>query len=193
MDVLQLLIIRYNIDFVGGDIDWNSASATFGFGRSQKYRLWSVSSREWVSSRTLVQHYRPACCLCTGLWTLQMLACLFCAFLCYLQCYYSFEIHFSFSFCKFSLSHFYFYIYISIIFDIHFSCIYSSCVAIISASVLYSDNSQQYQKAAIHVSAGGVQEQAQDVLVPPLLWNCLTLNDTLFPVISPPPEQWSLQ
>jgi len=27
MYVLQLLIIRYNIDFVGGDIDRNSASA----------------------------------------------------------------------------------------------------------------------------------------------------------------------
>ena len=35
MDVLQhLLIIRYNIDFDGGDIDQNSASATFGFGQS---------------------------------------------------------------------------------------------------------------------------------------------------------------
>jgi len=35
MDILQrLLIIRYNIDFVGGDTDRNSASATFGFGRS---------------------------------------------------------------------------------------------------------------------------------------------------------------
>ena len=45
MDVLQLLlIIRYNIDFVGGDIDRNSASATFGFGRIQKYRLRSVST-----------------------------------------------------------------------------------------------------------------------------------------------------
>jgi len=28
--------------------------------------------------------------------------------------------------------------------------------------------------------AGGVQEQAQDVLVPPLLRNCLTPNDTFF-------------
>ena len=28
--------------------------------------------------------------------------------------------------------------------------------------------------------AGSVHEQAQDVLVPPLLWNCLTPNDTFF-------------
>jgi len=42
--------------------------------------------------------------------------------------------------------------------------------------------------------AGGVQEQAQDVLVPPLLWNCSSLNDTiLFPVISSHPVQWSLR
>ena len=41
--------------------------------------------------------------------------------------------------------------------------------------------------------AGGVQEQAQDILVPPLLWNCLTEWHFLFPVILSPPEQWSLQ
>ena len=33
MDILQLLIIRYNVDFIGGDIDRNSALATFGFGQ----------------------------------------------------------------------------------------------------------------------------------------------------------------
>ena len=33
---------------------------------------------------------------------------------------------------------------------------------------------------AISFVAGGVQEQAQDVLVPPLLRNCLTLNDIFF-------------
>jgi len=38
-----------------------------------------------------------------------------------------------------------------------------------------------------------VREQAQDVLVPLLLRNCLTLNDTFFPVISSPPVLWSLQ
>ena len=35
--------------------------------------------------------------------------------------------------------------------------------------------------------AGGVQEQAQDVLVPPLLWNCLTEWHCLFPVTLFPP------
>jgi len=42
-----------------------------------------------------------------------------------------------------------------------------------------------------------VQEHAEDILVPPLLRNCLTLNDIsyspyfCFSVLSP--EQWSLQ
>jgi len=41
--------------------------------------------------------------------------------------------------------------------------------------------------------AVGFQEQAEDILVPPLLRNCLTLN-YIFPlVIISPPEQWSLQ
>jgi len=38
-----------------------------------------------------------------------------------------------------------------------------------------------------------VQEQAEDILVPPLLRNCLTLYYiSLFWLLSPPPEQWSL-
>jgi len=41
--------------------------------------------------------------------------------------------------------------------------------------------------------AVGVQEQAEDILVPPLLRNCLTLMTFPFLVIISPPEQWSLQ
>jgi len=42
--------------------------------------------------------------------------------------------------------------------------------------------------------AVGVQEQAEDILVPPLLRNCSTLNDiSIFLVIVSPAEQWSLQ
>ena len=52
---------------------------------------------------------------------------------------------------------------------------------------------QPAKRCDISFVAGGVQEQAQDVLVPPLLWNCLTKWHFLFPVISSPPEQWSLQ
>jgi len=38
-----------------------------------------------------------------------------------------------------------------------------------------------------------VQEQAEDILVPPLLRICLTLYYiSLFWLLSPPPEQWSL-
>jgi len=40
--------------------------------------------------------------------------------------------------------------------------------------------------------AVGVQEQAEDILVPPQLRNCLTLTTFPFPVIISPPEQWSL-
>jgi len=36
------------------------------------------------------------------------------------------------------------------------------------------------KRCDISFVAGGVQEQAQDVLVPPLIRNCLTLNDTFF-------------
>ena len=36
------------------------------------------------------------------------------------------------------------------------------------------------KRCDISFVVGGVQEQAQDVLVPPLLRNCLTLNDTFF-------------
>ena len=39
----------------------------------------------------------------------------------------------------------------------------------------------------------GVQEQAEDILVPPLLRNCLTLMTFPFPGHYLPPEQWSLQ
>ena len=41
--------------------------------------------------------------------------------------------------------------------------------------------------------AVGVQEQAEDILVPPLLRNCLTLMTFPFLVIISPPEQLSLQ
>jgi len=36
------------------------------------------------------------------------------------------------------------------------------------------------KRCDISFVAGGVQEQAQDVLVPPLLRNCSTLNDSFF-------------
>jgi len=36
------------------------------------------------------------------------------------------------------------------------------------------------KRCDISFVAGSVQEQAQDVLVPPLLRNCLTPNDTFF-------------
>ena len=42
--------------------------------------------------------------------------------------------------------------------------------------------------------AVGVQERAEDILVLPLLRNCLSLNDISFSQsLSPTPEQWSLQ
>ena len=41
--------------------------------------------------------------------------------------------------------------------------------------------------------AVGVQEQAEDILVPSLLRNCLTIMTFPFLVIISPPEQWSLQ
>ena len=39
---------------------------------------------------------------------------------------------------------------------------------------------QPAKRCDISFVTGGVQEQAQDVLVPPLLRNCLTLNNTFF-------------
>ena len=41
--------------------------------------------------------------------------------------------------------------------------------------------------------AVGVQGQAEDILVPSLLRNCLTIMTFPFLVIISPPEQWSLQ
>ena len=49
------------------------------------------------------------------------------------------------------------------------------------------------KRCYVGLVAVGFQEQAEDILVPPLLRNCLTLN-YIFPlVIISPPEQWSLQ
>ena len=55
------------------------------------------------------------------------------------------------------------------------------------------DMERPAKRCDISFVAGGFQEQAQDVLVPPLLWNCLTKWHFLFPVILSPAEQWSLQ
>jgi len=49
------------------------------------------------------------------------------------------------------------------------------------------------KRCYIGLIAVGVQEQAEDILVPQLLRNCLTLNDVFFLVIISPQEQWSLQ
>ena len=49
------------------------------------------------------------------------------------------------------------------------------------------------QRCYVGLVAVGVQEQAEDILVPPLLRNCLTLMTFPFLVIISPPEQWSLQ
>jgi len=49
------------------------------------------------------------------------------------------------------------------------------------------------KRCYVGLVAAGVQEQAEDILVPPLLRNCLTLNYIFFLVIISPPEQWSLQ
>jgi len=37
------------------------------------------------------------------------------------------------------------------------------------------------KRCYVGLVAAGVQEQAEDILVPPLLRNCLTLNDISFP------------
>ena len=44
------------------------------------------------------------------------------------------------------------------------------------------------KRCYIGLIAVGVQEQAEDVLVPPLLRNCLTLMTFPFPVIISPPQ-----
>jgi len=49
------------------------------------------------------------------------------------------------------------------------------------------------KRCYIGLIAVGVQEQAEDILVPQLLRNCLTLNDVFFLVIISPQEQWPLQ
>jgi len=50
------------------------------------------------------------------------------------------------------------------------------------------------QRCYVGLVAVGVQEQAEDIHVPPLLRNCLTLNYiSFFLVIISPLEQWSLQ
>jgi len=49
------------------------------------------------------------------------------------------------------------------------------------------------KRCYVGLVAVGVQEQAEDILVPPLLRNCLTLMTLPFPVIISPPEQWSVQ
>jgi len=49
------------------------------------------------------------------------------------------------------------------------------------------------KRCYVGLVAIGVQEQAEDILVLPLLQNCLTLMTFPFPVITSPPEQWSLQ
>ena len=49
------------------------------------------------------------------------------------------------------------------------------------------------KRCYVGLVAVGVQEQAEDILVPPLLRNCLTLMTFPFLVIISPPEQLSLQ
>jgi len=49
------------------------------------------------------------------------------------------------------------------------------------------------KRCYVGLVAVGVQEQAEDILVPPLLRNSLTLMTFPFLVIISPPEQWSLQ
>jgi len=49
------------------------------------------------------------------------------------------------------------------------------------------------KRCYVGLVAVGVQEQAEDILVLPLLRNCLTLMTFPLPVIISPPEQWSLQ
>jgi len=50
------------------------------------------------------------------------------------------------------------------------------------------------KRSYVALVAVGVQELAEDILVTPLLRNCLTLNYiSFFLVIISPPEHWSLQ
>ena len=44
------------------------------------------------------------------------------------------------------------------------------------------------KRCYVGLVAVGVQEQAEDMLVPPLLRNCLTLNDISFPSHYLPPQ-----